>query len=295
MAIDRRNFLKTLGVAGVSLTIGKSFGAVKESKGTKDKDPEFYGILYDSTLCVGCQSCEYACSDQYKLPYPKDAPVPGVIRKTNEKQRVAVNSFKTSKGNQFIRKACNHCNEPACASACLTKAMLKTDEGPVIWREEKCMGCRSCMISCPFDIPKFEYNSPNPKVQKCRMCYELMQKGQKPACVDVCPQEALLFGKRRELIDIAKTRIYASPEKYNHQIYGEHEVGGTGVIYLAAVPFEELGMRKDLGTTSYPEYNKTFLYSVPAVLVLWPAFLLGLHNSFKESKKNLLKEKEEQS
>ena len=185
-----------------------------------------------------------------------------------------------------MRMSCNHCNSPACASACLTKAMLKTDEGPVIWREDKCMGCRSCIVSCPFDMPKFEYNSPNPKIQKCRMCFESLQEGKLPACVENCPAEAVIYGKRSELLEIARERIYTSPDQYYHHIYGEHEVGGTGLLYLSAVPFEELGMRTDLGDTAYPEYNKTFLYSVPAVLVLWPAFLLGLRNSTDESNNN---------
>jgi len=293
MGIDRRGFLKTIGVAGAALTVGKSFASSPET--TTKSDTEFYGILYDSTLCEGCQSCEFACAEKYELPFPTEAPVPDVIKKTSDTQRVVINTFNTSKGEQFIRTSCNHCNEPACASACLTKAMYKTAEGPVIWRADKCMGCRSCMISCPFDMPKFEYNNPNPKIQKCRMCYEQMKNGEKPACVDVCPPEALLFGKRRDLIEIARTRIYSEPEKYHHAIYGEHEVGGTGLLTIASVPFEELGMRKDLGTTSYPEYNKTFLYSVPAVLVLWPAFLLGLNNSFLERKKRIKQEKEDNS
>lgn len=288
MGIDRRSFLKSLGVAGVTLTVGKSFAA----KHIEKSDIEFDGMLYDSTLCIGCQSCEYACAEQYGLPEPVDAPVLGLVRKTDETRHLVVNYHNTSKGEQYIRKSCNHCNEPACASACLTKAMLKTDEGPVIWREDKCMGCRSCMISCPFDMPKFEYNSPNPKIQKCRMCYKLIQEGGKPACVENCPAEAMLFGKRRDLIEIARTRIYAEPDKYNHLIYGEHEVGGTGLLYLASVPFEELGFRKDLGNTPYPELNKTFLYSVPAVLILWPAFLLGLNNSILERKRIVKKEKE---
>ena len=291
MGLGRRDFLKTLGVAGVTLTVGKSFGNTQ----SKNSPVEFSGILYDSTLCKGCQSCEYACAEKYGLPEPKDFPKAGVIRKTDENKRVVINQYKTSKGEQYVRKSCMHCNEPACASACLTKAMYKTDEGPVIWRENKCMGCRSCMISCPFDIPKFEYNNPNPKIQKCRMCYELIKQGKKPECVDVCPQEALLFGKRKDLIEIAKTRIYTEPQKYHHAIYGEHEVGGTGVIYIGAVPFEELGFRNDLGTSSYPEKNKNFLYSVPAVLVLWPAFLVGLYNSVNERKKDILKEKQQQS
>ena len=291
MGIDRRSFLKTIGVAGATFTVGKSFGSVLDGQ-----DPvEFSGILYDSTRCTGCQNCEYVCSDKYGLSNPTDVPVARVERKTKEDQQVAINLCKTSKGEQFVRKSCMHCNEPACASACLTKAMYKTAEGPVIWREDKCMGCRSCMIACPFEMPKFEFNNPNPKIQKCRMCYEDMKKGEIPTCVDACPEEAIIFGKRRDLIEIAKKRIYAEPEKYHHAIYGEHEVGGTGLLYIAAVPFEELGLRKDLGTVAYPEYNKTFLYSVPAVLVLWPAFLLGLHNSFKERKKQLTDEKGEQS
>jgi Fe-S-cluster-containing dehydrogenase component len=283
MAIDRRNFLKTLGVVGGTLTVGKSFGApVKEG----EEGVEFYGMLYDSTLCAGCQACEYACADKYGFAAPEDVPEPGVIRKPDETRRLTVNSFNTSKGEQFMRLACNHCNSPACASACLTKAMVKTEEGPVIWREPKCMGCRSCIISCPFDMPKFEYNSPNPKIQKCRMCYEEIVDGQLPACAENCPTGALLFGKRRDLLQVAKARISSDPDNYYPEIYGEKEVGGTGVLYLASVPFEEVGFRTDLGTTAYPEYNKTFLYSVPAVLILWPAFLLGLHSATTENKNN---------
>ena len=118
------------------------------------------------------------------------------------------------------------------------------------------------------------------------MCYELVQEGGKPACVENCPAEAMLFGKRRDLIEIAKARIYADPETYHNEVYGEKEVGGTGVLYISSVPFEELGLRTDLGSVSYPEYNRTFLYSVPAVLVLWPAFLLGLRNASDEVKNN---------
>ncbi len=289
MGINRRNFLKTLGVVGGTLTVGKSFGAPAKKK---NEDVEFSGILYDSTMCVGCQSCEFACAEKYGFPPPEDFPEAGVKRETSETSRVVINSFNTSKGEQFMRRSCNHCNSPACASACLTKAMYKTAEGPVIWREEKCMGCRSCIISCPFDVPKFEYNSPNPKIQKCRMCFELLQEGEIPVCVANCPAEAIIFGKRRDLLEIAKTRIYENPDNYYHHIYGENEVGGTGLLYLSAVPFEEVGFRTDLGTTAYPEYNKTFLYSVPAVLVLWPAFLLGLNTAFTERNKNLKKENE---
>jgi hypothetical protein len=132
------------------------------------------------------------------------------------------------------------------------------------------------MVSCPFDIPKFEHYGSTPKLQKCNLCWERLKQGEKPACVEACPAEALAFGTRRELIEEANTRIYKTPKEYLSHIFGEHEVGGTGYLYLSAVPFEQIGFRSDLGTTAYPEYTKGFLYSVPVVLFLWPAFLSGV-------------------
>ena len=121
------------------------------------------------------------------------------------------------------------------------------------------------------------------------MCYEKLLEGTTPECVSACPAEAMLFGKRRELIDIARERIYSDPDTYHHEIYGEHEAGGTSVLYLTALAPEEMGLNTDVGTVSYPERNKTFLFSVPAVLILWPAFLLGLRNASDEVKNNLKK------
>jgi Fe-S-cluster-containing dehydrogenase component len=279
MGTDRRNFLKTLGVAGFSLTAGKSFASLSKKSTPNDS----YAILFDSTLCIGCQACEYACSDEYGLPYAEDMPVAGEHRILDETRRVVINCYETSKGEMYVRNSCNHCIQPACASACLTKAMLKTDEGPVIWRDDKCMGCRYCMVSCPYDIPKFEYNSPNPKIQKCRMCYERIEQGKIPACVEECTEGAIVFGKRSELLEIAKERIYAEPDKYNHHIYGETEAGGTNLLYLASVPFEELGLNTKIQPSSYPELTKGFLYSVPTIFVLWPALLLGLRQATKNN------------
>ena len=135
-------------------------------------------------------------------------PDPENIRKMDETRRTVVNMYNTSEGEAFIKEQCMHCNEPACVAACLTKAMYKTKEGPVIWRGDKCMGCRYCMVSCPFDVPKFEYFSSNPKILKCDMCYDKLQEGEKPACVSNCPAEAIMFGTRRELIAEARKRIH---------------------------------------------------------------------------------------
>lgn len=278
MNIDRRNFFKTVGIAGLSIT-GIN---IANANTTGTNEVEFFGILYDSTKCVGCRSCETACAEEHKFPVPEDELKPGVIRKTNETQRCVINNFNTSKGEVFNRKQCMHCNEPACAAACLTKAMFKTKEGPVVWRGEKCMGCRYCMVSCPFDIPKFEYHSANPKIQKCDMCYDRIIKGEKPVCVENC-MDALVFGSRRELIAEARKRIAESPEKYIDTIYGENVAGGTSALYLSPVKYSELGCNINIQNSSYPALTKGFLYSVPSVFVLLPTLLLGIHQATKSN------------
>ena len=285
MSINRRNFLKTVGVAGVTLAVGKDLLAAAKD----DSKIEFSGILYDSTLCGGCQVCEISCAQANNLPEPKDTVKAGVYRNTTESQRAAINAYTTKSGEVYMRTQCMHCNEPACAAACLTQAMHKTKEGPVIWRGEKCMGCRYCMVSCPFNVPKFEYHSANPKIEKCTMCYERIKLGKIPACVENCPGEALIFGKRKDLIKEARKRIVENPKQYVDSIYGEHEAGGTGFIYLSSEPFDKMGFNTTLQKSSYPALSKGFLYSVPSIFVLWPAILLGIHEA---TKNNNLKDEE---
>ncbi len=278
MALNRRNFFRVVGVTGVALASGKALKGATSEKG----DIEFTGILYDSTLCAGCQTCESSCAEANNLPAPADAIQAGVIRNTDELHRTVVNAFNTEKGETYLKKQCMHCNEPACTAACLTQAMYKTKEGAVIWRADKCMGCRYCMVSCPFDVPKFEYHSANPKIEKCNMCYGRLQEGKLPACVENCPAGALVYGTRRELIKVARKRINDNPEQYIDHIYGEHEAGGTGFLYLAGVPFKELGLNTNIQTESYPSLSKGFLYAVPSIFVLWPAILLGIREATKD-------------
>ncbi len=288
MSIDRRHFLKIIGLAGASLAIGKSFGAETGTKG----EVEFKAMLYDSSQCVGCQACEKACAVAHQLPEPKDEPKVGIIRKTSEAQRSAINIFNTSKGEVFNKTQCMHCNEPACAAACLTQAMYKTKEGPVIWRGDKCMGCRYCMVSCPFDIPKFEYHSSNPIIQKCDMCYDRIIKGQIPSCAEACTAGAVTFGTRRGLIAEARKRISKSPKDYYEDIFGENEAGGTSNLYVSSVPFNEVGFKTNLQNTSYPALSKGFLYTVPSVFVLLPPLLLGIHEATKKNKPSNSEENE---
>ncbi len=279
MGLDRRNFFKTMCVAGVTLAVGKSFGAVPKD----EKEIEFQGILYDSTRCLGCRACERVCAKAHDLPEPTDELKAGVLRKTSEKQRTTINNYVTSKGEVFVKKQCMHCNEPACTAACLTEAMYKTKEGPVIWRGDKCMGCRYCMVSCPFDVPKFEYHSANPKIQKCDLCYDRIKEGKIPACAEACPGDALTFGTRRELITEARKRIFENPKDYINQVFGEEVAGGTGFLYLSPAPFSELGFNTKLQNSSYPALTKGFLYSVPSVDVLLPPLLLGIYAATKNN------------
>ncbi len=282
MRIDRRSFLKVVGggiagaVSGNILTPGR----LKAEEIPQLK--EFVGVLVDTTRCIGCRTCEAACAEANHLPVPDigDNSVFEKERQTTESQLMVVNRYKTEKGEVFVKKQCMHCNQPACVAACLVKAMEKRKEGPVTW-DTNCMGCRYCMASCPFDIPKFEYHSANPKILKCTLCWDRLEKGEKPACVESCPENALTFGTRRKMIEEANRRIYQKPGEYLTHIYGEHEVGGTGYLYLSKVPFEQIGFRTDLGTIPYPEFSKGFLYAVPIVLLLWPAFLIGVNTITK--------------
>jgi len=141
------------------------------------------------------------------------------------------------------------------------------------------------MISCPFNIPKFEYDSPNPKIQKCNLCYSRLEKGEKPACVAACPVDALMFGTRRDILSNARTRIATEPDKYTKHIYGDEVAGGTGWLYLSSVPFDQIGINTNLSKIPYPEYTKGFLYGVPVVFVLWPAILLGMSQLTKRAEK----------
>jgi len=275
--MNRRKFLTVGGVAGATLATGRINASPPALEPEKTK--EFVGVLVDTTRCIGCRACEVACSVEHGnfVPDVENDGALDAVRNTSERQWTVVNRFETDKGEVFVKKQCLHCWQPACAAACLTNAMYKTKEGPVIWREGKCMGCRYCMVSCPFNMPKFEYNEWNPKIQKCTMCHERLVEGKRPACVEACPTDALTFGLKRDLMEIARVRIYNHPTKYVRKIYGEQEVGGTGWMYLANVPFEQIGFRTDLGTTPYPEFTQDFLYGVPVALFGLPALLLGLN------------------
>jgi len=270
----RRDFFRLLGAAGGAAVATRAAEAEEPGRAAGADDP--VGVLVDTTRCIGCRMCEFACAHANGLPKPDWNAEMGPDRDTSPTQWTVVQRHEVAGRTITAKRQCMHCLQPACTSACLTKAMYKTPDGPVIWRSSKCMGCRYCMVSCPFEVPKFEYDSAVPRIQKCQLCFARVAAGESPACVAACIGQALTFGRRENLLEEARSRIYGAPGSYVHHIYGEREAGGTSWLYLSAVPFDQLGFRTDIGTTGFPAHTREFLYAVPLVLTLVPPFLLGL-------------------
>ncbi|MEJ2158643.1 MAG: 4Fe-4S dicluster domain-containing protein [Desulfobacteraceae bacterium] len=295
MSISRRKFLGWLSAAGLASTVGTSARAASnhEFPGYKDS----MAVLHDTTRCIGCRKCEEACNTVNELPAPDkpfdDLSVLEEKRRTTSKAYTVVNQF-GAEAPTFVKKQCNHCLEPACASACFVKAFTKTPGGAVIYNEDVCVGCRYCMIACPFEIPTYEYDEPfTPRVRKCTLCYPRTAKGLLPGCVEACPTEALVYGKRKALLKVANQRIAQYPDRYIDHIYGEKEMGGTSWLYLTSTPFSEIGMREDLGNTPAPKLTKGALGAVPMVVGLWPVLLTGIYAVNKRKEKIAAQERQD--
>ena len=299
MSISRRKFLGWLGAAGMGTAMGKTARAA--SNKNFSGYPDSNGVLFDSTRCIGCRKCEEGCNEVNELPGPEkafsDLSVLDTDRRTTSKAYTVVNRYDDEGGNQgplYRKIQCNHCLEPACASVCFVKAFSKNESGAVIYDETVCVGCRYCMIACPFEIPTYEYDSAfSPRVRKCTMCHPRIVKGLLPGCVEACPTEALTYGKRQDLLRIGRERIRKFPERYVDHIYGENEMGGTSWLHLSAVPFKDIGMREDLGTTPAPELTSGALSVVPMVVGLWPVLLGGVYAMNKRRGKIEKQEKEQ--
>jgi Fe-S-cluster-containing dehydrogenase component len=291
MKLGRRGFFKvaavTAGAAGATAASASSAGA-----GVVQDGP---GVLVDTTLCVGCRGCEAACSETNGLPPPPaDDAVMDKRRETEPQVFTVVNKAEKAPGEaRFAKRQCLHCLAPGCAGACPVKALEKLPTGPVVYDASKCMGCRYCMVACPFEIPKYEYDALAPRVRKCTFCAERQAAGLKPACTEVCPSGALTFGRRGELLEVAKTRIYQNPGRYVHHVYGEHEAGGTSWLYISDVDFEKLAMRTDVPDKPIPNLVSGALSAPPFVMTLWPPLLMGLYVFSKRRDEASANEKED--
>lgn len=278
MKLTRRTFFKVSAVGAATAVAG---GRAEAS--ALPASPSAPAVLVDTTKCIGCRSCEAACAGANELPEPAmlgDEQVFATRRETGTTSFTVVNRFDVTGAREpqrFIKTQCMHCIDPACASVCPTRALEKTAAGPVTYNGDRCLGCRYCMLSCPFDVPKYEYEKPSPFVKKCTFCAKRQAEGLVPACAEACPTGALTFGKRDALLEEARTRIYQQPDQYVHHIYGEHEAGGTSWLYISDAPLDQLGLKTGLHDDPYPTNTQTALAAVPMVMTLWPPVLMGLY------------------
>ncbi|HDL00642.1 MAG TPA: 4Fe-4S dicluster domain-containing protein [candidate division Zixibacteria bacterium] len=222
-------------------------------------------LLIDTNLCVGCQACVEACKEENNQPDVETFDL-------SSTSYTAV----IDKGDVYLRRMCMHCEVPTCVSVCPVGALQKTELGPVIYDAEKCIGCRYCMQACPYGVPTYEWNTTNPKIQKCTMCYSRQKVGKIPACAEACPAEATIFGDRDELLAVARKRMIDEPETYVDHIFGEHEAGGTSVLFISSVPFKELGFPMNLPGEPLPDLTWNVISKIPRFSVFFGSFLYGV-------------------
>jgi formate dehydrogenase iron-sulfur subunit len=232
-------------------------------------------ILTDVTRCIGCEECVLACRRTNDTG--NDAP----WRWQHSAEDLSESRWTTivpAPHGRFVRLHCRHCLEPACASACPVGALHRTPEGPVAYDADLCMGCRYCLIACPFMMTRYEWSSPTPRVRKCILCYDRVKSGElaQPACTAACPSKATIFGEREALLGEAHARIASEPARYLDHVWGEQEVGGTSVLYISDVDLETAGWPAGLRRSSYPALTHAALSTVPWTFAGVGAAALGL-------------------
>lgn len=269
MGINRRDLFKLMLAGGGSTflhPLPRAWSAPRAQP-----DTERWGMLVDTTRCIGCRHCEWACKKEHELPSAplsqfSDTSVFETLRRPDAISYTVVNRFAPPDNPDrpvYVKVQCMHCEHAACVSACLVGAFQREKGGSVQYETWKCIGCRYCMVACPFQIPAYEYhNAFTPVVRKCTFCFErVSREGKFPACAHICPEEVMTFGRRADLLKAARERMAKHPDRYLPHIYGEHEVGGTAWLYLAGHPFDQLGFYA-LGHKPVPQLNETVQHAI---------------------------------
>ena len=253
MGLNRRDALKWMVSAGATAA-ATAIPATVEASTPTGPAPDAVGLLYDTTLCIGCKACVVACTEANGLT-PDVGASGGVYQaplELNAQTKNIIKRYEDGPERSYMKRQCMHCIDPACMNACMIGALQKREKGIVSWDGSRCVGCRYCQIACPFGVPAFEWHAANPRIVKCELCRHRLAEGKEPACVEVCPRKAVIFGRRDALLAEAHRRLEATPNRYVAKIYGEHDAGGTQCLYLSHVPFEKLGL-PDLGDRPVPQ------------------------------------------
>ena len=292
---NRRNFFKSAGLL-TAVIAGTSTTAKAGPENILSEDR--YGMLFDSTACIGCRNCEWACKEAHGLPSGEvasynDKSVFKEMRRPDKSALTVVNQYENKYDKNLpinVKVQCMHCDHPACVSACIVGAFTKKENGAVVWDTDKCIGCRYCMVACPFQVPSFEYDKAlQPEIRKCDLCFDRTGAGKLPACAEICPVEAVTYGPRSELIKIAREKIKKYPDRYIRHIYGENEVGGTSWLYLSGEDLTKKKIFPKLDTKPAPGVSESiqhgiFAYFVPPASLY--ALLAGIMWLNKKKKEN---------
>ncbi len=235
-------------------------------------------ILTDTTLCTGCETCVAACKSVNGLSEDRPRRWKGRIDDLSSTRFTTILRTKDQGGGvHFTRQQCRHCVEPACASVCIVGALQKQPNGPVTYNDSKCMGCRYCMVACPFGIPRYDWENAVPYVRKCTLCAERLQEGKQPGCTEACPYGATIFGPRDKMLAVAKKRMSDNPGRYVDKVFGEHEVGGTSVLMISDVSLDFLSWDPEQGEQPLPELTWAALSKVPPAVVGVGGLMAGVY------------------
>lgn len=282
MAMTRREAFKNLAKGSLPLlAVGCVSTALPEVAHAEEvlMPKGALGLLYDATKCVGCKSCMVACNQANELtPDTRTDGIHQAPPALNSFTKNIIKLYRTADGSDhsYFKQQCMHCANPSCVEACMFGGLRKDEEtGIVWWKGNLCVGCRYCEIACPFHIPTFTWDGFNPKITKCELCRERLGKGLQPGCTTVCPTQAVIYGRREDLLSEAKRRIALSPGRYfENRVYGENDGGGTQVLYLSRVAFDKLGLPES-GDESVAERLK-YQHKIYKYLALPAALYVGM-------------------
>ncbi len=196
--------------------------------------------LIDVSKCIGCKACQVACMEWNDVRDDVGVNVGGYANPIDLTDRswTVMRFYEEElpgKGLQWliVKDGCLHCGDPACLRACPAPgALLQYSNGIVDFQQDQCIGCGYCQTACPFNIPR--YSVKDDKAYKCTLCSDRVAVGLEPACIKTCPTQALSFGSKEDMKDLAGERIAELKERgfEKASIYDPEGVGGTHVVYV---------------------------------------------------------------